>query len=1208
MVKGEKKVKVKNKSVNTADIWEEKKKKKVDFSDLFNKTLIKDTARTVKKSFPRFVSIIAIVALGISVFAGMKATAPDMIETAQQYYSDTNLMDLCVQSTIGLEDADIAAISAVSGVESVMPVKTVDGLLTVNGERLSDIDGSAYTVRVMSLDINNAYANEQYGENIPRYMNRVTLLDGRWPTATNECLVDASRLSTPDEFVIGSTVKIEADKSDFSSKLNTTEYTIVGVIRSPLYISYERGYTTVGTGKLGAFIYVPQECFVLDYYTAAYVKVVGSESCKAYSKQYESLVAPVKTAVEQTAQTQVSVRSEKLFAQYSKEVAQGRTEYEAQKADAETQLAQAKEQVENIKYLAMYGDELIKQLKEKYNEAAVGTDNQLGMAELERTTQYAKWEENTKKYNEVKALVDEYANAETDYNNALTTYNVAKNTVSTSMTTVTSLEQAVATGRAAIDQLNTSQDDSKSDIIERLKALAYDSEQIMDIISDIKSFTAVGTAEEIAAYMEPELQKLELQLSTARVALTAANNTLAQKEQDLKKAEELVLKLKELKQVLAQAETELNEAKKQLDEAEQQIQFSQQEAVNQLLELKTQISNYEIQVPLAKEKVNTIDAEYEAKANEVYSLLDTAKYKLEEGEQLLESLTNASWIVGTRDDASKGYTEYYNTAKRTSALAKALPWFFFLVAAMVSLNTMTRMVEEDRTQIGTLKALGFRDEQIMIKYIIYAVAASLIGCVIGTLLGFWIFPEVICLAYGILFDMPKVILTYRIGYAVLGTVIATGATVLATYLAVRKTLREAPSNLMRPKAPEAGGRIFLENIPRIWSRLNFSSKVTCRNVFRNKKRFIMVIAGIAGCTALLVAAFGLGDSIKISLENQFESENSVCRYDVQIALKNSYSSSDADIYNTVIGRQEIARTQQGESLAMLTSMKVCRAESEKSKTSMEVNLIVPEKPEALNSYINLTSAKKGGTIGNDGCVITDKLADKLNVSVGDSVMIEKDGVTVSAKVTGVVKNYAFHYIYIMPEAYKAIFGEDVSYNFITACLSSVITPEQKSTFASELMNMNDVSAVAFTSNTIESLGYILNSLNYVVLVLIIAAALLAFIVLYNLSNININERFKEIATLKVLGFNKREVSGYISHENWILASLGVIIGLVAGIPLHRLVIALAEVDVIRFGRSISPLSFLYAAVLALVFTAAVNLVMRLHLKKIDMVESLKSFE
>lgn len=1208
MVKGEKKVKVKNKSANTADIWEEKKKKKVDFSDLFNKTLIKDTARTVKKSFPRFVSIIAIVALGISVFAGMKATAPDMIETAQQYYSDTNLMDLCVQSTIGLEDADIAAISAVSGVESVMPVKTVDGLLTVNGERLSDIDGSAYTVRVMSLDINNAYANEQYGENIPGYMNRVTLLDGRWPTATNECLVDASRLSTPDEFVIGSTVKIEADKSDFSSKLNTTEYTIVGVIRSPLYISYERGYTTVGTGKLGAFIYVPQECFVLDYYTAAYVKVVGSENCKAYSKQYESLVAPVKTAVEQTAQTQVSVRSEKLFAQYSKEVAQGRTEYETQKADAETQLAQAKEQVENIKYLAMYGDELIKQLKEKYNEAAVGTDNQLGMAELERTTQYAKWEENTKKYNEIKALVDEYANAETDYNNALTTYNVAKNTVSTSMTTVTSLEQAVATGRAAIDQLNTSQDDSKSDIIERLKALAYDSEQIMDIISDIKSFTAVGTAEEIAAYMEPELQKLELQLSTARVALTAANNTLAQKEQDLKKAEELVLKLKELKQVLAQAETELNEAKKQLDEAEQQIQFSQQEAVNQLLELKTQISNYEIQVPLAKEKVNTIDAEYEAKANEVYSLLDTAKYKLEEGEQLLESLTNASWIVGTRDDASKGYTEYYNTAKRTSALSKALPWFFFLVAAMVSLNTMTRMVEEDRTQIGTLKALGFRDEQIMIKYIIYAVAASLIGCVIGTLLGFWIFPEVICLAYGILFDMPKVILTYRIGYAVLGTVIATGATVLATYLAVRKTLREAPSNLMRPKAPEAGGRIFLENIPGIWSRLNFSSKVTCRNVFRNKKRFIMVIAGIAGCTALLVAAFGLGDSIKISLENQFESENSVCRYDVQIALKNSYSSSDADIYNAVIGRQEIARTQEGQTLAMLTSMKVCQAESEKSKDAMEVNLIVPEKPEALNSYINLTSAKKGGSIGNDGCVITDKLADKLNVSVGDSIEIKKDGVTVSAKVTGVVKNYAFHYIYIMPEAYKAIFGEDVSYNFITACLSSVITPEQKSTFASELMNMNDVSAVAFTSNTIESLGYILNSLNYVVLVLIIAAALLAFIVLYNLSNININERFKEIATLKVLGFNKREVSGYISHENWILASLGVIIGLVAGIPLHRLVIALAEVDVIRFGRSISPLSFLYAAVLALVFTAAVNLVMRLHLKKIDMVESLKSFE
>lgn len=1203
-------MKVKDKSENKADIFEKEPKQKQGpkLSGLFNKTLMKDTTRSIQKSVSRFVSIIAIVALGISFFAGMNATAPDMLATAQQYYSDTNLMDICVQSTIGLDGGDIAAISSMGGVESVMPVKTVDGLLTVNGERLSDIDGSAYTVRVMSLDINKAYANAEYGEKLPEYMNRVTLLDGRWPTATNECLVDASRLSTPDEFTIGNKIKIEADKSDFSSKLNTTEYTIVGIIRSPLYISYERGYTTVGTGKLGAFIYVPQECFVLDYYTAAYVKVLGSENYKAYSKDYNACIEPVKTAVEQLASTQVVSRSETLFEKYSKEVSDGKAEYEKKKADAEAQLAAAKEEVENIKYLAVYGDELVKTLKEKYNEAAVGTDNQLGMAELERTTQYAKWEENTKKYNEIKALVDEYANAETQYNNALTTYNVAKNTVSTSMTTVTSLEQAVATGRAAIDQLDASQNDSKSEIIERLKNVAMDSEQVLDIIQDVKSFTAVGTAEEIAAYMEPELQKIEGQLAASRIALTAANNALEQREKDLKEAEQMVLKLKELRQVLAQAETELNDAKKQLDDAEYEIQFSQQEAVNKLLELKTQISNYEIQIPMAREKVNTIDAEYEAKANEVYSLLDTAKYRLEEGEQLLESLKTASWVVGTRDDASKGYSEYYNTANRTSALSKILPWFFFIVAAMVSLNTMTRMVEEERTQIGTLKALGFGNSQILMKYLIYAAAASAVGCIIGTMLGFWIFPTAICLAYGILFDTPSVILSYRIGYAVLGTVLATGSTVAATYFAVRKSLEDEPSNLMRPKAPEAGGVIFLENIPQIWARLNFSAKVTCRNVFRNKKRFVMVIAGVAGCTALLVAGFGLGDSIKTTLANQFESENSVCRYDVQIALKNNYTSDDNDIYKTVLGRQEIERLQDGSTLAMLTSMKIGTAKSEKSNNTMEINLIVPQKPGELNRYINLTSAKKGGSISNEGCVITDKLADTLSIGVGDSIIIERDGITVSAPVTGIVKNYAFHYIYILPDAYRNIFGENAEYNFITACLSSTLTPEQKSEFAASLMNMNDVSAVAFTSSTVESLGYILNSLNYVVIVIVIAAALLAFIVLYNLSNININERFKEIATLKVLGFNKGEVSAYISKENSILAAIGIIAGLFVGIPLHRLVINIAEVDVVRFGRAISPLSFVYAAALSIAFTVAVNLVMRLRLKKIDMVESLKSVE
>lgn len=1230
-------MKVKEKSANKADIWADKAKAekqknqppkktktdnkakkpsakngkdsdKIKASDLFNKSLVKDATRTMRKSLSRFISMIMIVALGISFFAGMNATAPDMIATAQQYYSDTNLMDICVQSTIGLDGNNVAAIAALEGVESVMPVKTVDGLLTVNGERLSDIDGSAYTVRVMSLDINKAYANAEYGEMLPEYMNRVTLTDGRWPTATNECLVDASRLSTPDEFVIGNTVKIETDKSDFSSKLNTVEYTIVGVIRSPLFISYERGYTTVGTGKLGAFIYVPQESFTLDYYTAAYVKIAGSENYKAYSKAYNNYIAPFKTAIETLANGQVATRSESLYVKYSEEVANGKAEYEAKKKEADEQLAAAREEVENVKYLAEHGDELIKQLKEQYNNAAVSTDNQLGMAELERTTQYAKWEENNKKYNEVKALVEEYGDAETKYNNALTTYNVAKNTVATSMTTVESLEQAVATGRDALAQLDTSQDNSKSDIIERLKATAYDSEQIMDIISDIKSFTAVGTAEEIAAYMEPELQKLEVQLAASKAGLQAANVALAEREKELKDAEQLVIKLKNLKQALAQAQTELDDAKKQLDDAKLEIQFNQQDAVSKLLELKNEISNYENKIPLAREKVSTVDAEYEAKANEVYALLDTARYKLEEGQELLDSLTTASWIVGTRDDASKGYTEYYNTANRTSALSKVLPWFFFLVAAMVSLNSMTRMVEEDRTQIGTLKALGFRDIQILMKYVIYAAAASLIGCVIGTLLGFWVFPTVICLAYGILFDMPKVILTYRIGYALIGTIIATGATVAATYFAAVKALRDVPSNLMRPKSPEAGGKIFLEDIYQIWGRLNFSAKVTCRNIFRNKKRFIMVIAGVAGCTALLVAGFGLGDSIKATLAKQFESDNSVCRYDVQVALKNSYTNTDPQIFSTVLGRQEIERTQEGETLAMLTSMKICQAKSEKSNESMEVNLIVPSKPESLNKYINLTSTKRGGSISNEGCVITDKLAKKLNVSVGDTIAIEKDGRTAAATVTGVVRNYAFHYVYILPEAYEKIFGEPVSYNFVTACLSTVITPEQKSTFATELMAMNDVSAVAFTSGTIESLSYILNSLNYVVLVIIVAAALLAFIVLYNLSNININERYKEIATLKVLGFNKGEVSAYISNENWILTAIGILIGLLVGVPLHRFVIAIAEVDVVCFGKVISPMSFVYAVLLALVFTGIVNLVMNLQLKKIDMVESLKSVE
>lgn len=1182
------------------------KKIKIDFNFKrdFNPMLMRETRRTVEKSFYRFVSIIAIVTLGISFFAGMNATAPDMLDTARNYYESTNLMDIGVQSTVGLTQEDVDAIKSVDGVQAAVGVKSVDGYLKVNGERLSDIDGSAYTVKAIAFNVTDAYNYQNNGENKPDYMNRVTLLEGTWPTATNECLVDESQLSTPDSFEIGATVALETDGNDIADKLNTTEYKIVGIIRSPLYVSYERGYTSVGSGKLGTFIYIPEECFTLDYFTSISVKLTGSENFDAYTKEYDNFVNSQKEKIEQIAQDRLSLRVQNIRSEYTSKVADGKTEYEKMKSQVETEVQAAKEKVEQVKYYAVYGDELVKNLKEEYNAAATDADTQISMAKLEQTTQYKQWEEASQKYNEINATIEQYADAETDYNNAYTTWSVANNTVQTTMTTVETLENAVKTGRSAIDQLDSNQSMSVDDVIENLRASGFDSEEIQNLIADIRNFTAVGSADEIAAYMEPELQSLEVKLAASRTGLAAAQALLKEREQTLNEAKALVDKLNELKQQLSVAKTTLDNAETALEKAKSEIQTGEQEALTKLLEKKNDITNLEVQVSLAKEKVDTIDAEYDAKITEVYEKLDKAKYTLDEAESLLDSLDTAQWYVNARQDAVKGYEEYEQNSNRMAALSRVFPWIFFLVAAMVSLNTMARMVEEDRTQIGTLKALGFENTQIMMKYLIYAFSASIIGCIIGSVLGFWLFPTAITKAYSILYDLPSVELKYRVSYALIGTILAVGATVTASYFAVNKSLKTEASALMRPEAPKSGSRIFLEKFEGLWSRLSFSTKVTCRNVFRNRKRFIMAIAGVAGCTALLVAGFGLSDSIGSVLTNQFENSDSVCKYDIQIVLKNEQSADESsEILDTIRNRQEISR-------ATMTSMKVLRATSAKAKSDMEINLVIAQEPAELSNYVTLTPKNGRGTytLGEKGCIITDKLASELKISVGDQIVLEREKGDVAVTVTGIIKNYTFHYVYISPTAYETLFGEKVGYNYVTACLSDGVTTEQRANLSQELMRKKDINAVAFTSQTIESLQNIMTSLNYVVLIIVIAAALLAFIVLYNLSNININERYKEIATLKVLGFNKGEVSAYISHENWILTALGTVIGLILGIPLHRVVISIAEVDIVRFGRTISPLSFLYALILSFAFTAFVNLVMRRHLKKISMVDSLKSVE
>ena len=1171
-----------------------------------NPILITDTRRTIERSFSRFISIISIVALGVSFFGGMNAIAPNMYDTATKYVHDTNAMDIQIISTAGLTENDLSVISSVTGVESAAGEKFVDGVVKVNGEPVNDIDGSEMTVRAYSLDINKVYAAAN-GTDDPYYMNRPELIDGSWPTSSNQCLVDSSILSTPDEFRIGSVITINGDGTDISSSLQGKDYTIVGIIRTPLYISYERGNTTVGTGKLGTFIYLPSENFLDEYYSAISIKLAGSENYDPFSEKYQSFIAPYKDFITKISTELLEPRIASLKAEYTTLVEDSELEYAQAKADIEQQLTNAEEQVKQILDMAENGDALLTQYKQEYNEKAMEAKNALDSGKLEHSQQYTLWESKRDEYNQAKETIGKFSNADVNLATAKTEYNTAKLQVDSMLSTVSYLEELVVTTRSAMDQFNATQDSSVGDIINRFEQSGLVGQEVDNLLSSINSLTAVGTAEEMMAYMEPQLQTFEARLSASKQELSAAQTTLAEKKAQLDKAEELVAKLQQAQVKLDEAQVQLQEAENQLTAAGYDIQLGELEVLSQLSDMKNQINTYETNLIIAKDKAPTVEAEFEQAKLKANEELENARNQLDAAKNFLLGLDNARWYVNDRNEALLGFEEYGQTAARTAAIAIVFPWFFFIVAALMCLNTMARMIEEERTRLGTFKALGFTDLEIILKYLVYAALASTIGSVAGSFMGFALFPTLAHTAFGILYDLPEMVIKYRFTFAVPAIIISIASTVGVTWYTCYNNLKVVPSTLMRPKAPKGGKRVILEKIPAIWTKLNFTWKVTLRNVFRNLKRFVMATGGVLGCTALLLAAFGLNDSIHQIMNRQFTDDDRIWRYDMQIVLNGSYDTTVAPCEG-----YEFVKSQPGIGSAMLEYMEVFDATSDKNGNPMEIYLLVPDDASAINEYISLNDAKTGQSlpIQSSGAIITDKLAKELDVSPGDTIdIIINEGYSVKVPVASVAENYCFHYVYMTKDLYKSVFGINPLYNYISANLAlDNMEQEQKTLLAKNLMNEYSISAVAFTNQIQNTFQNILNSINYIVIILIVCAGLLAFIVLYNLSVINITERLREIATIKVIGFDDMEVSAYIFRENIILTVIGTLEGLFWGIIIHRLVLNVAEVDIITFVRNISFMSFVYSAALSFAFSMMVNFVLHRKLKKIDMVESLKSIE
>ena len=1190
----------------------------------------------------RFVSIFFIVALGVAFYSGIRASEPSMRITADQYFDDSELMDLKVMGTMGLTKADIKAIGKVSGIEAVEGGYSKDVLCPVGDNEK--------VVHMLSMQKN---------------FDQVSLVEGRLPEKAGECLVDEDFLSYTD-LKVGDTVTFHSgDGEALTDSLVTDTYKIVGIGNSPLYISFGRGNSTIGTGEISGFVVVDKASFDMDVYTEAYVKVSGAEEKTAFTDEYNNLSDAAKEAVSAIEEERCAVRkqeivdeanekladSEKTVNEKSQELENAKKELESGKSKAAEELKKAKQQITD-------GEAELADAKQQIADG----ETQLADAKAQLNEKQAQLSSAEAEYESGKAQLDqkeqELAAAEQTYLSNYAKYmpfiTAGKAQIAAGRTQIADGKKQLDEGLAPLKQLRDGLDGIEDGISQCDSGMAEVQKQLDGMDSDVyQEYVKIPEEdrnEEQQAYVNKwenlnaqfaGIQAQKTQLETAKSGLLAQAGfateadldaqitSLTAQRDELDKKEAALLGQE---QTLAAQEEELLSAGRQITDGKSQITAAR----SQLDSTKSQITDGKAQIlsawALLNEKEDTLNAskaqlasgeqeladgrsKYEQAAKEAEEQITDGQAKITDGEKQLtdakqqiadakaeiKKIENPKWYVQTREDALTEYQGYGDNADRMRSIGKVFPVLFFLVAALISLTTMTRMVEEQRVQIGTMKALGYGKAAIAGKYIGYALIATLGGSIFGVLAGEKILPFIIIYAYMILYKhLPAILVPYHMSYALQASGIAVACTLIATIASCYKELAAEPAELMRPAAPKQGKRILLERIGIIWKHLNFTWKSTVRNLIRYKKRFFMTIFGIGGCMALMVVGFGLKDCIYEIVSLQYEK--------VQFYDAATYMSDDISEEN----RQQLHDyLDQNADIKETIEARMQKTDVKSASGKKTLYLMVPsdnEKIEDFLSFHSRTNKDEVYSLKKDEVILTEKMASLLNVKVGDELTIEdEDRGDQTVTVGAICENYMSHYLYLSPEKYEELYGVPAEYNTIIYSVKDG-KDDQIEKIGTKLLSMDGVLNVSYTSSIEGRLDDMLRSLNLVIVVLIVSAGMLAFVVLYNLNNINITERQRELATLKVLGFYDGEVASYVYRENILLTIIGSVVGMVLGNLLHRYIILTVEVEEAMFGRQIHWQSYLYSFLFTVAFSLFVNWVMFYKLKKIDMVESLKSVE
>ena len=1136
--------------------------------------LRKNAVAEIFKTKSRFLSIFCIVAIGIAFFAGVKNTSPDMKNSSDTYYKNSNLAHFRILSTLGFSDNDVAALEAVEGI-TVYPGYFTDVLIGTGD--------SEETAHVMSL--------ADYGKS--NDVNLLTLVEGRFPKSADECLLDAGGLFKGQH--VGEKLVMHSD-DDLSDTLAVTEYTVVGTFTSAAYVDKSsRGSTTIGNGNISSIIYIPAENFLTEAYTEIYITADSLALEKAYTENYDTENDLLAELLEQVGELRRDHRYNEVVEEANQKIADAEQELADGRAEAEQELADAKAELDDAAKEIEEGEKELADAKAQLDDAAKEIED--GRAELDEGWQqyYDGIEEFETQIDEARDQISEQRklliDGEAQYRAGMSQY-----------------REGLALYNDGLAEYNEKLEQYRQGLVYYQLLAAY--YNILTVATDSVLFpgnvdlnTLLKRYPELSENLpsEQEVRKGLAELEEARPLLEEAEAALDASKAQLDEAEKTLndsrdqldegwLLLEQGENVLDAEEKEgqrtLDKSKNQLEEAEKQYQEGLEEYLQGQKDYEEGLEKFEE----GRQKYLDGLAEYNDAYDEVQTELADAEREIEDAKKELADLEKPEWYIFDRT-GNPGYSEYGENAERVNNIAAVFPVFFILVAALVCLTTMTRMVEEQRSQIGTLKALGYSNGQIIFKFMFYALTATLLGSVIGAIIGQKLFPFAILTAYGMLYTMPEVQLPVDWLLTALCTLTAAAAVSLTVYLSCKSELSEQPAQLMRPKAPKAGKMILLDRLP-FWKKVSFNFKVTARNLFRYKQRMMMTVVGIAGCTALTLTGFALQNSISDIVSKQFS----------QLTLYEGIAAFDGDSreMTDIIERQ-------GGSYARYYQKSFTVNGKDGNVTAY---VIVPEDKEAFCKYYVFRdrNSHEAFEFEEDRVLIDEKSSILLGIKAGDQIRIYQDETDVKTiTVSACIENYPNHYIYMSRPLYLSLFGEEPEYNMM-AFSAGLETEEQKDSMAQELLTADSVLGVSYKADLADTMDTMLTALNSVIIVLILSAGALAFVVLYNLTNINITERIREIATLKVMGFYDLEVDGYIFRENIILTLLGIAVGLFGGVFFAEFVITTAEVDIVMFGRDIYPMSFVLAGAITLMFSVIVALYMHRHLKKVDMIEALKSVE